>query len=207
MRTKYNSQRFAHKLEATSMLGTPTASLTVLLKEIKSKSMEIGLTVKVVIGDQGIHNQGLFKTLNISPEQPYYFWEGEKIDFMFDPHHFFKSVRNNLAKYNIQIGTKTIKWKYIERFYLQEKSRGNTWCRGAYKLTDKHIFLFLPTFSKMSVKGAAQVLIRTVAAGLNTHVGLGDLPSEAIYTSEYIYNDCFLLKITHHGSNTMIAFN
>ena len=77
--------------------GTPTASLTVLLKEIISKLMEIGLTEKVVIGDQGIHNQGLFKTLNISPEQPYHFWEGKKIYFMFDPPHLFKSVRNNLS--------------------------------------------------------------------------------------------------------------
>ena len=42
---------------------TPTTNLTVLLKEWMSKLLEIGLTVKVEIGDQG-----LFKALNISPE-------------------------------------------------------------------------------------------------------------------------------------------
>ena len=37
----------------------------------------------------------------------------------------FKSVRNNLAKNDIQIGMKTTKWKYIEQFDLKEKARGN----------------------------------------------------------------------------------
>ena len=35
----------------------------------------------------------------------------------------------------------------------------------------------------MSVKRAAQALSHTVAAGLNTHLDIGDLLAEAIYTS------------------------
>ena len=65
----------------------------------------------------------------------------------------------------------------------------------------------------MSVKRAAQVLSHTVAAGLNTHVGPGDLPAEAIYTSEFCermdtllfnsFNSSSLTAGRHMGSLAM----
>ena len=163
--------------------GTRAPILKDLVVECIEKLSAIGLQVKVVIGDQGTHNQGMFKLFDITTDSPFISLNNQQIYFMYDPPHLFKSVRNNFAAHDIKIGQKTMKWKYIKEFYEKEKARGNTGCKGGYKLTDEHIYL--PPFSKMSVKRAAQVLSHTVAAGINTHVGLGELPAEASFTSEF----------------------
>ena len=54
----------------------------------------------------------------------------------------------------------------------------------ARKLTHKH--LYLPAFSSMSVRLAAQVFSNSVAVGINTLVQCQKLDSTAIYTARFV---------------------
>ena len=166
-----------------SRSSTPADKLTSLVKTCIDKLFQIGLKVKVCICDQGINNRGLFESFPITSEKPYHEFHNERVYFMYDPPHLLKNIRNNLKTHDITYGSRTAKWTYIEQFYEDEKLRGNLGYRAAHKLTDKHIYL--PAFSKMSVKRAVQVLSHSVASGINSHVALGCLPAEAAYTAEF----------------------
>ena len=162
---------------------TPEANLATLLRQCIRKLFDMGLTVKVCIGDQGVGNRGAFNILGISETRPYIEMNNQKVYFMYDPPHLLKSVRNNLQTHDFEINGKLVKWDYIKQYYLNEKRRGNTGLRASHKLTDKHINL--PPFSKMSVSLAAQTLSHSVAAGINMSVATKTLPPEAAYTAEF----------------------
>ena len=51
--------------------GTRAPQLNDLVEECIQRLSDIGLQVKVVIGDQGTHNQGMFKLFDIAPESPF----------------------------------------------------------------------------------------------------------------------------------------
>ncbi|XP_072016244.1 uncharacterized protein [Amphiura filiformis] len=178
---------------------TSGAKLAELIKlECIKRLFEIGLIVKSCICDQGTNNRVMFEEFKITDEKPFitmsmfehvkeenplYTMYKEKIYFLYDPPHLLKNIRNNLHNHDIQFGDKIAKWSHIESFYLKEKERGHMGYKAAFKLTDKHIYL--PAFSRMSVKRAAQVLSHSVASGISSHVALGDLPAEAIHTAEF----------------------
>ena len=126
---------------------------------------EIGLKVKAIISDQGSNFVKLTTDLGVSATCPTFTHKSKTYHYIFDVPHLLKSVRNNLFKYHISFeDNKTAQWRDIVKFYDVKKKR----FRLAPKLTQKHIQL--PAFSKMKVKLAAQVLSRTVAAALETHV-------------------------------------
>ena len=55
----------------------------------------------------------------------------------------------------------------------------------------------------MRVNLAAQVLSRTVAAGIYTHSSIGSLPQEAVYTADFVHQvdrlfDCFNSSVAFH---------
>jgi hypothetical protein len=144
------------------------AKLQNLLLDVIDKLHSIGLVVAVVISDQGSNFLQLTRLLGVSTERPYFEHLNRKHFYMFDPPHLLKSIRNNLQNYTFTFdGSKTAQWTDIEEFFkLDDQQR----FKLAPKLTKKHIDL--PAFTKMKVKFAAQVLSRTVAAGLETHAKL-----------------------------------
>jgi hypothetical protein len=136
----------------------PAKTLKLIMCELIIKLKEIGLIVSVVISDMGSNNIQLTKLLNITPGQPYFFVNEQKIIYMFDTPHLIKTVRNNLKKHNFVDQTgQTISWNHIENFYKHDK---NYPVRAAPKLTNSHIFP--NNFEKMKVKFASQVFSQSV---------------------------------------------
>ena len=67
------------------------------LQSCISKLPGIGLTVLLVISDQGSTNINLFETLlGVTIDNPFFRHDNSQIFVMYDPPHLVKSVRNNL---------------------------------------------------------------------------------------------------------------
>ena len=166
--------------------ATPGSKQKVLLLECIEKIEEAGFTVKVVIGDQGSNNRKMFRMMGVSADKPFIerkTSEGnvQKVYCMFDPPHLLKSVRNNLKQHIFVVDGHKVNWNYIVEFYNHDSKLP---LRTAPKLTAKHIEL--PPFTKMRVCLASQVLSHSVASGILTYSSLGKLPSEAVYTAEFL---------------------
>ena len=158
----------------------PRDEMETLMREAIDKLKGIGLTVVVVISDMGLNFQSLANHLNITPENPWFIHNNEKVFVMFDPPHLLKCVRNNLMKYSFKFDNYTATWKDIESFYNKDTTLA---IRTAPKLTDKHL---RPNgFSKMKVK-YAQIFSHTVAAAIFSYVSMGGLPSSASGTAELL---------------------
>lgn len=110
----------------------------------------IGIRVDCIICDMGSNNVQLCSLWNITPENPYFELVGRKINFMYDPPHLIKSVRNNLLKYDLMHEEKTVSWQHIVKFFNHDQSYA---IRGAPKLTNSHIHP--NNFEKMKVKFAS----------------------------------------------------
>ena len=160
---------------------TSADKLKSLVVSAIEKLSSIGLSVRVVICDQGATNQQMFKFFGVSASKPFADVGGSKVVFMFDSPHLLKNVRNNLVKHDFIIGEKRVSWKYIAGFYECDSKRS---IRMAPRLSKKHIQL--PPFSSMRVCLAAQVLSHTVAAGICTYVDIGKMPDEAMHTADFI---------------------
>ena len=143
---------------------------------------DIGLTVGIVICDQGSNNQNLFvRQLGVKPGKPYFFCQGAKVYTMYDPPHLIKSVRNNFKKHGFTLDENDIKWQHLSSFYDADSSKP---IRLAPKLKKKHIEL--PPFSPLRVRLATQVLSHSVAAGMAVMTQWGILCPEAIHTADFI---------------------
>lgn len=160
---------------------TSADKLKLLVLNAIEKLANIGLSVRVVICDQGATNQQMFRFFGVSVDQPFVEVGGSRVVFMFDSPHLLKNVRNNLLKHDFIIGLKRVSWKYIAAFYESDSKRS---IRMAPRLTKKH--LDLPPFAAMRVCLAAQVLSHTVAAGICTYIDLSKMPDEAIHTAEFV---------------------
>lgn len=165
------------------------------LKDIVGKCEAIA-EHRLECGDMGSTNIKLSNMLLVSPEKPYFHVDSQKVFFLFDSPHLMKATRNNLLT-NIfhWDAQKQTSWKYIQQFYNSDKSLAN---RLAPKLTEAHIH---PTNrEKMKVHLATQVLSAIVAAGLATYVSLNALPSDAMWTFEFIERFDKLFHICNSSS-------
>ena len=79
------------------------------------------------------------------------------------------------------VNDKPVQWRYVTEFYYFDQANA---IRMAPKLHDKHINL--PPFASMRVNLAAQILSRSVAAGISTLCILGHLDEEAKHTASFI---------------------
>ena len=118
--------------------------------------------------------------------------------YFYDSPHLLKSLRNTIKKYKLNIGGNVISWDHVVNFFLKDHEQK---IRLAPKLTKKH--MCEEGFSKMRVSLAAQVMSRTVAAGIYTHSIAGLLPQEAVHTAEFVYQvdrlfDCFNSAVPFH---------
>lgn len=160
-----------------------TSTLKAMLISAVQRVQQTGFIVKFVTCDQDGSNRALFKALQMTHEKPVFSVDNVDIHWFNDAPHLLKSVRNNLRKYDAKVAEKTVSWRHVRGFYEKDKNQG---IKLAPKLTDPHIEK--RGYSDMKVKFAAQIFSRTVAAGVYTHASLRILPSEAVYTGEFLQN-------------------
>ena len=163
--------------------GTMSGSIMgTLLKDCITKVEACGLSVKVVISDQGSNNQNMFQTvLGATVDSPHFEHNGHRVYTLYDPPHLLKSVRNNLKNKGFCYDGDLLQWQHIRKF---SEADAKLPIRMAPKLTPKHINV--PPFAHLSVKLATQVLSHSVAAGITTMVSLGALPKEAQHTANFV---------------------
>ena len=158
--------------------GINTSKLKELCESAIRKVQEMGMKVTFTVCDQeGVH-RSFFQTLGMTPENPSFAINGERIHFFYDAPHLLKSLRNTLLKYNIKIGGHIISWDHIKKFFTTDHEQK---IRLAPKLTKRH--MCEDGFSKMRVILAAQVKSGTVAAGIYFHSITHLLPQEASHTA------------------------
>ncbi len=126
----------------------------------------LGLTVQVLISDQGSNNRNLFESeLGVTAEKPFFLHGLRKVHVMYDPPHLLKNNRNNLKRHGFSVPTEAgcadILWQHVVDFYEADSTKP---IRLAPKLTLNHIEI--PPFKNLRVHLAAQVLSHSVAAGM-----------------------------------------
>lgn len=144
---------------------------------------KIGFSVRTLVCDQGTNNRGAINLLGASTENPYFYFEGQKIFCIYDVPHLFKSIRNNLIAHDFSLNGTIITFKDIVKTY-QIDTESNS-ARALVKITDSHI---APNaFQKMSCKLALQMLSHSMAAAIKTCANNGELKSEtAMSTANFL---------------------
>lgn len=133
-----------------------------LLFIVMDKLHAIGLTVIIVISDQGSNNISLFETqLGVTSDRPYFHFQNHRVFFMYDPPHLIKSIRNNLKNHGFVVNGKDVLWQHLRDFYDADSSQA---VRLAPRLTRMH--LDLPPFAPLRVCFATQIISHSVAAGM-----------------------------------------
>ncbi|GBM30909.1 Transposable element P transposase [Araneus ventricosus] len=172
--------------------STDKFSLQKLVLEAMDILQSCQLEVVSIVCDQGPRNQGLFKEMNVTSENPYFVYKTKKIFAMYDPPHLLKSVRNNLKNHGIYYEdtsmanttrTAFANWKHIEQLYEMDYKNELRACR---KLTKKHIAV--SGLKKMNVKLAAQVLSHSVASALNLYILGHKIEENAKDTMNFVKN-------------------
>lgn len=131
----------------------------------------ININVKAFVTDQGSNFINFSKINSVTPEEPYFEVDKEKIMHIFDPPHLIKSTRNMFFKHNLIVDDETIDKKHVDTFY-NYGSKCNV--QMAPKLTFAHIH---PSpFEKMKVRLEVQVFSHSVAAGMSAALNQGILP-------------------------------
>lgn len=160
-----------------------------ILVKIVNKNLlhliDCGLIPMNIVCDQSTTNQRLYKLLNVTVKNPYFYVKGTKICAIFDVPHLLKSIRNNLlfALYLYLKGCVYISFDVIREIFAIDKQ--STAGRALLKLTEKH--MFPNSFQKMSVRLAAQVFSHSVASAIRTAVASGQLDNEyATATADFI---------------------
>lgn len=163
--------------------ATSKENLKFLIHYILKTLHEIGFIPKAVVCDQGSSNRAAFKLLNITKEQPYFYFMDSKIFALFDVPHLFKSVRNNLLSGTFKLAEKTISFNVIRKTYEIDKS--SLAARTLPKITEKHINP--NAFEKMPCSLALQVFSNTMAAAIKTCVSKGFVPSNVgRHTADFV---------------------
>jgi hypothetical protein len=129
---------------------TPAERLKVLVEHCIIKLSSVGFTTACVVCDQGATNQQMFRLFGVDRDKPYAVINDKTVNFMFDPPHLLKCLRNNLMKHDLIVNSNVISLKYIVDFYERDSKQT---VKLAPKLTEKH--LTLPPFSAMRVRLAA----------------------------------------------------
>lgn len=175
----YNwKQPIAYYLISNSCTGGDLNNIIVsTIRRLKN----ININVKAFVTDQGSNFINFSKINSVTPEEPYFEVDNEKIIYIFDPPHLIKSTRNMFFKHNLIVDDETIDKKHVDTFYNYD-SKCNV--RMAPKLTYAHIH---PSpFEKMKVRLAVQVFSHSVAAGMSAALNQGILPTNSKCTINFI---------------------
>jgi len=171
-------QPLAYYLISNSCTGSDLNNIIVsTIRRLK----DININVSAFVTDQGSNFVNFSKINSVTPEEPYFEVDDEKIIYIFDPPHLLKSTRNMFYKHNLIVNDEIIDKKHIDTFYNYD-SKCNV--RMAPKLTYSHIH---PSpFEKMKVRLAAHVFSHSVAAGMSVALNQGILPKNSKYTINFI---------------------
>ena len=86
--------------------------LSIILDEILDALHETNLKVRAVVFDQAISNQSLAAE-RVSINEPFFIKKkNQKIYYFFDYLHLFKSIRNNLSKFDFSINS-PVSWQDV----------------------------------------------------------------------------------------------
>jgi len=139
----------------------------------------INLNVKSFITDQGSNFIRFSNANNVSPKEPFFEVDGQKVIYMFDPSHLIKSTRNMFFKHLFKINEELVDKKHLDNFYNRVSKK----C-SLHKLTYFHIYP--GPYDKTKVQLAAQVFSATVAAGMSAALNCGLLPIDSERTIHFI---------------------
>ena len=116
--------------------------------------------------------------------EPYNQFQNQAIGTIYDPPHHLKCTRKLFLKHNVHFESQLLdsqlpaidKWENIEKLYKRDKPY--LIC-SLYKLTDTYLDPVIQCAMKLSL--AAQVMSRTVAAGIYSLVASGTEVSSFIF--------------------------
>ena len=78
-----------------------------------NKLEDIGLNVLAVVSDIGSNFQKFVNMMGITPDNPWFIHNGNKISYIFDAPHIIKAIRNNLINYDFhfdEVGLLERRW-------------------------------------------------------------------------------------------------
>ncbi|XP_058442928.1 uncharacterized protein LOC131425232 [Malaya genurostris] len=140
-----------------------------------------GFIPSVVVMDQHATNVQTAKALGVNTNKPMFFVDSKPVVFFYDNPHLLKSMRNNLFAKNVLYKNKIASFQHIRELFSLDVQNVP---RLVPKLTRKAVFL--PPFSKMSVKNATRTLSRTTASAIKFYVQLECMEAEAKDTAEFV---------------------
>lgn len=135
--------------------------------------------MSAVINDQGMSKLG--RALNITPDNPLFEVDGNKIVYMYDSPHLLKSARNNLIKYSYEVDGYSSCFSHVRSVFDFFSTMAYS---GVVKLTPAHIDPSI--WEKMRVKLAAQVMSNSVACAMELLIKFKNLPIEAEGTAKIV---------------------
>lgn len=137
-----------------------------ILMEIISKLHHIGFAVVAVVSDLGPTNQGLWKSINVSYNQPNFEHpvSGKRVHVFADVPHLLKLARNNFLDHGFLLEEKSEKFIGLNSIKTL-LSMSNQELKLAFKLTDTHLSCQGPMRQK--VKLAAQLFSKSVATAIS----------------------------------------
>ncbi|XP_076291976.1 uncharacterized protein LOC143214603 [Lasioglossum baleicum] len=167
---------------------TKKGKLSPILDDILDALHAIGLRVRAIVSDQGTNFQSMSEE-RVSAKVPYFLRNGHKIFYIYDYLHLFKSIRNNLLKYDFSINGSRVSWSDVVSLWNLENSKLT---RAAYRLTEKHV---RPnTFDRMKCKLALQVFSKRVSSAMLTAHTIGAVNSSTMQDTAIFFetlNDLF----------------
>lgn len=171
-------QPLAYYLISNSCTGSDSNNIIVFTIQ---KLKNININDKAFFTDQGSNFVNFSKINSVTPEEPYFEVDDDKIIYIFDPPHLLKSTRNMFFKHNLIVNDDVIEKKHVDTFYNYD-SKCNV--RMAPKLTYSHIH---PTpFERMKVRLVARVFSHSLAAGMSAALNQGILPKTSKCTINFI---------------------
>jgi hypothetical protein len=156
--------------------STKAEMLVQFLREVLGTCQNVGLHVVATVCDMGTNNVKAMKPLGSTRGEPFFQFQNQAIATIYDPPHLLKFTLNLFQKYDVQLESEHLdsqlpviaKWEHIVKLYKHDK---HLLILTLYKLTKTH--LAPVTQCAMKVSLAAQVMSRTVAAGIYTLVSYG----------------------------------
>lgn len=158
-------------------------NLKLILETALGKLENVSLMPLAVVCDQSTTNQKLYKLLNVSVANPFFYSNYKKYYAIFDPPHLIKTLRNNFLSGNFHFYmNKEASFQVVKDLYKLDSTSSTG--RAIPRITEKH--LYPNTFQKMNVKLAAQVFSHSVAAAIKAAVATKQLPPSALDTADLV---------------------
>lgn len=102
--------------------GLTGDALCEIIKENVRILKNFGISVKVLVCDQGSANRKCFSNFGVTVEKPFFEFEDEKIFCMYDFPHLVKSLRNGWMKCDLKTTDGTVSFKIVKELWEKEEN-------------------------------------------------------------------------------------